>query len=120
MIKRIVISGCRNYDNYKSIKEFADICLSKICNENEIIILSGGCKGVDLLGEKYAGEKGYQIERFLANWQKYGNWAGPKRNEEMAKKCDYVICFWDGESKGTKSMIKYAKMYNKPIKIKLI
>ena len=39
---------------------------------------------------------------------------------EMAKMADYVICFWDGESNGTRSMIEFAKKFNKPIKIKLI
>ena len=38
----------------------------------------------------------------------------------MAKVGDYVICFWDGKSRGTKSMIEYAKKFNKPIRIKYI
>jgi len=38
----------------------------------------------------------------------------------MAEVSDYVICFWDGKSRGTKSMIEYAKKYNKPHKIKII
>ena len=40
-----------------------------------------------------------------------------KRNKKMAEVCDYVICFWDGKSRGTKSMIDYALKMNKPIKI---
>ena len=38
----------------------------------------------------------------------------------MANDCDYVICFWDGKSKGTKSMIELAKEKGKKVKIKMI
>lgn len=82
--------------------------------------LSGGCKGADALGERYAEENGFKIEHFPAEWNKFGKSAGPIRNFQMAKNCDYVICFWDGKSKGTKSMINYAKQLNKPIKVKKI
>ena len=91
--------------------------LSNIQKENDIIILSGCANGADAIGERYAKENGLKVEKYPANWEKYGKSAGPRRNEEMANKCDYVICFWDGNSKGTKSMIDFAKKYKKPIRI---
>ena len=120
MIKRIVIAGCRDFNDYKEAKEYIDFCISNIRKGNEIIIVSGGASGADALGERYAKENGFKIERYPAEWEKYGRSAGPKRNEIMAKICDYVICFWDGKSRGTKSMIEYAKKYGKPIRIKQI
>ena len=120
MTKRIVIAGCRDYTNYKEAKEYIDACISQIRKENEIIIISGGAKGADALGEQYAKENSFKIERYPADWEKYGLSAGPKRNEQMAKICDFVICFWDGRSRGTKSMINYANKYKKPIRIKKI
>ena len=119
MIKRIVIAGCRN-NNYEEAEKFIDLCISRIKIDNTLIFLSGCCQGADMLGEKYAIKNGYKIEKFPAEWKKYGNTAGPKRNLEMAKICDYVICFWDGKSKGTKSMLNYAQQYNKPLRIKYI
>ncbi len=120
MIYRVVIAGCRNYNNYAEAKRFIDRCLSRILKENEIIIVSGGCSGADMIGERYAKESGFKIERYPANWGKFGKSAGPKRNEEMARIADFVICFWDNESKGTKSMIELAKKHGKPVKIKII
>ena len=120
MTKRIVIAGCRDYTNYKEAKEYIDACISQIRKNNEIIIISGGAKGADALGEQYAKENNFKIERYPADWEKYGLSAGPKRNEQMAKICDFVICFWDGQSRGTKSMINYANKYKKPIRIKKI
>ena len=120
MIKRVVIAGCRYYNNYDEAKIYIDYCLSNIKKENDIIIVSGGASGADAIGERYAKENGFKLEKYPADWKRFGKSAGPKRNEQMAIVSDYIICFWDGKSKGTKSMIEYAKKYNKPIKIKKI
>ncbi len=117
-VKRVVIAGCRNYTNYEEAKSFIDKCLLNIRKDNSIIILSGGASGADALGEKYAAENGFVVERYPAQWNKYGKSAGPRRNKQTAEACDFVICFWDGKSRGTKSMIEYTKLYNKPLRIK--
>ncbi len=120
MIKRIIVAGCRNYEDYDTAKKYIDMCINKIREKYDLVFLSGGCRGADMLGERYANENGFIIERYLADWQKHGKGAGPKRNFQMAKECDYVICFWDGKSRGTASMISYAKKLKKPLKIKKI
>ncbi len=119
-VKRVVIAGCRHYNDYNEAKKFIDNCLLNVRKGNEIIILSGGARGADALGERYADDNGFKIEKHPAEWEKHGKAAGPIRNKEMAENCDYVICFWDGKSNGTRSMIFYAKEFNKPIKIKKI
>ena len=120
MTKRVVIAGCRNYNNYDEAKKYIDLFISRIKYEYTLIFVSGGCSGADFLGERYAKENGYKIERHSAEWEKFGKSAGPKRNLEMARNCDYVICFWDGKSRGTKSMIEYTVKMGKPIRIKYI
>ena len=117
MVKRLVIAGCRKFNDYQVLKEYVDFCISKVQKEYQIVVLSGGCAGADIMGERYALERGLAVERYSADWKKYGRAAGPIRNEKMAQKADYVICFWDGKSKGTASMIRYAQKYNKPLKI---
>jgi len=104
----------------KKQKKYINFCISKIRKRYTLIFLSGGCKGADILGERYAKENGFKIERHPAKWNKYGRAAGPLRNKQMAELCDYVICFWDGKSKGSKSMIEYAKSLNKPVRVKII
>ena len=53
-----------------------------------------------------------KVSVFKPDWEKYGRGAGPVRNKEMYKYAledePMVIAFWDGESKGTKSMIDIA------------
>lgn len=117
MIYKIVIGGCRYYNNYTAFTKVLDICLSKIKNKNEIVILSGHCSGVDKMAEYYAKENYYELEIHPAEWEKYGKSAGPKRNEIMVKKSNAVIAFWDYKSRGTKNLITLAKKYNKPIRV---
>ena len=120
MIKRIVVAGCRDYDNYEEAKQYIDQCISRIRNTNKIIILSGCAKGADSIGERYALENGFEIERYPAEWKSYGKKAGPIRNKKMAEACDIVICFWDGQSRGTKSMISCAEKLGKTVYVKRV
>ncbi len=120
IVKRVIVAGCRDYTNYEEAEKFIDYCISNIRINNRIIIISGGAKGADMLGERYARENGFSVEKYIPDWEKYGKSAGPRRNRQMAKICDFVICFWDGKSLGTKSMIDLAKHFNKPIRIKRI
>ena len=120
MIKQIVIAGCRNYDNYNEAAPFIDSCLYEIRKKHTIIILSGCSTGADSIGERYATKNGFDIEKYPADWKRFGRSAGPIRNKQMAEICDLVICFWDEKSKGTKSMIEYAKKNKKNVIIKKI
>ena len=101
-------------------QKYIDFFIKEIRKKYELIFVSGGCRGADKSDESYAAEHGYKIEVYPAEWKKYGPQAGPIRNMKMAKISDFVICFWEGKSNGTQSMINCAKKLNKSIKIKRI
>lgn len=113
---KVVIGGCRYYNNYQDFCEFTDKCLSEDRNK-AITILSGHCSGADMMAERYAKENGYELQVFPAQWNKYGRAAGPIRNKQMVELADKVIAFWDYKSAGTKTLIQYAKEENKHIDI---
>ena len=119
MTIKIVIAGTRCFDKYDEAENFIQECLCKY-KPFDSIIMSGGCSGADRIGEIFAKKNGFEIERYPAEWHRFGRAAGPKRNQTMAEKCDAVICFWDGKSKGSASMIEYAKRYKKTVFIKQI
>ena len=112
---KVIIAGGRDFTDYTLLKEFADRVLSQ---STDIEIVSGTANGADKLGERYAKEKGYPVKQFPADWDKYGKSAGFKRNKQMAEYADALIAFWDGKSRGTKSMIQLAKLFNLKIRIK--
>lgn len=108
--RKIIIAGGRSFNNYELLKERCDHYLSKaIMNKDNIIIVSGTANGADKLGEKYAQEKGFTIERHPAKWKELGKKAGYVRNKEMAEVSHALIAFWDNKSRGTKHMIDLAK-----------
>ena len=114
---KIAVAGSRHYTDYEEAVEYIDRCIHNLAKDEENIILSGGCRGADMLGERYALEHIHKIERFPARWDKYGKAAGIIRNKRIADSADVIICFWDGKSKGTKALIEYAKKLGKTIHI---
>ncbi|MBP3437630.1 MAG: DUF2493 domain-containing protein [Clostridia bacterium] len=115
---KIVVAGCRDFYDYSRVEAELDAHLKWMENQ-KIIIISGGATGADALGERYAAEHNFPVERYPADWERYGRVAGPKRNMQMAKDADEVIVFWDGKSRGTKNMIECAKKANKLCKVVL-
>lgn len=113
---RVIIAGSRTFNAYDFLCQILDVKLHSKTEEIEIV--SGGAKGADQLGERYARERGYPIKLFPANWAEYGKMAGPIRNNEMANYSDLLIAFWDGKSSGTKNMIEAA--YSHSMKVVVI
>lgn len=111
---KVIIAGGRDFLDYDLLKSICDHMLS---NLNSVEIVSGGAKGADLLGERYANESGIPCKIFPADWEKYGKGAGYKRNSEMAVYANCLIAFWNGESRGTRHMINTAKKHGLQIKI---
>lgn len=103
---RVIVAGSRGITDYDYLAKRLDEILPTLTSEPTII--SGGARGVDQMGERYAIERRLPYLRFPANWDLYGRRAGYIRNAEMAEHADALIAFWDGESRGTKHMIDEA------------
>ncbi len=112
---RLVVAGSRDFNDYNTLSTELDKYLQSVTDT--VIIISGCADGFDKLGEKYALQNGLKIERYPAEWIKYGKAAGPLRNKRMAESADAVIVFWDGISSGTKNMIECAKEVGIPCKV---
>jgi hypothetical protein len=110
---KVIIAGCRDFNNYDLLKSKLDFYFSNI-EVTEIV--SGACSGADKLGERYALEHNIPVKRFPANWS-LGRKAGPLRNEEMASYADALVAFWDLESRGTRDMINRAVAHNLKVRI---
>ena len=110
---RFVIAGSRTVSDiiflYDAIRELE--IDEKLITE----VISGNARGADRLGEIYAEENSLPLTIMPAEWEKFGKSAGYRRNEDMAKICDAVICLWAGESRGTKHMMDLAVKYNRKL-----
>lgn len=122
---KIIIAGGRKFQAYDLLK----LSVDKFIRENDIpketiCILGGEAPGADLLGKKYAHQRGFKYKGYQALWDNlntpgaviktnnygklYNAMAGHDRNLKMALDGDWLIAFWDGYSPGTKNMIKVA------------
>lgn len=113
--KYVLIAGCRDYNNYAEAKRYINRCIAEIRKRYKITVISGGARGTDNLGELYAIENGFDVKKYLPDWERYGKSAGPLRNKIMVDKADFIICFWNGKSRGTASTVKYAIKTGKPL-----
>lgn len=104
-VMKIIIAGGRDFKDYNQLCEVCDHILAQFKN---VSLVSGTARGADILGERYAKEHGYKVDRFPADWDKHGKRAGYLRNKQMAEHSDGLIAFWDNKSKGTKNMISEA------------
>ena len=94
----------------------------RVCNIEDYVadadeIVSGGARGVDSCVAEYARAKGITLTEFLPEYDLYGRAAPIVRNKKIVDYADKVVAFWDGSSRGTLSVIKYAQKVNKPCEI---
>ena len=110
----VIVAGSRNFNDYELLTAKLDKILSK---RDNVQIVSGGARGADSLGDRYAKEHNLPLKIFPANWDLYGRSAGYRRNEQMAEYADALVAFWDGESHGTKHMIETAQAMGLPLRV---
>lgn len=109
LLARVIIAGSRDFNDYQMLERKLDHLLGGLTKEGRRIeCVSGGAKGADTLGERYAVERGLAFRRFPAEWERYGKQAGWVRNQLMAWYSTHLVAFWDGSSRGTGAMIKTA------------
>ena len=117
MEMRVIICGSRNWKEEKVIPEDRIETYIKTLPRNAVIIHGGG-PGADTIVDRVARERGHTVIERKANWDLYGDAAGPIRNKEMLDfGVDKVVGFHEDiiNSKGTKDMLARARKARIPI-----
>lgn len=108
---KVIIAGSRHIEDYDVLKELIE---SSGWDIDEVV--SGGCRGVDEMGERWARENDIPVRGFAADWAKYGREAGELRNREMAQYADGLILLWDAKSPGASCMMRESARADIPIR----
>ena len=103
---KLLITGSRTFSDKV-------LLFSELDKLNFDILISGGAIGTDSIAEEYAINNNIPIDQYKPDYKKYGRGAPIVRNKKMVELCDFVIAFWDGKSRGTKSTIDYSKKLSK-------
>lgn len=84
-------------------------------------VISGGAGGPDSWGIDIAKDLGCSTTVYKAIWKKpngdVDRGAGFRRNTVLAEQADWVIAFWDGESRGTLDTITKAHNLGKRVTV---
>jgi len=123
---KVAVIGSRSFTDQKLLFSTLDEIGGKT------VIVSGGAPGADRLGERYAEANGLVKEIYKADWnnlkhpeavirfkhgRQYDANAGFRRNKVIVDSADLVVAFWDGNSRGTKHALDYARSQGKEIRI---
>lgn len=111
---KYVIFGSRDFTDFNLLSTIIE-STNSYKNGDITEIISGGAGGADSLGSRFAREHNIPLVLMLAEWAIYGRGAGYLRNTKMAEHADKGICFWDGQSRGTKQMLLECKKRGIPV-----
>ncbi|MCW8982838.1 MAG: DUF2493 domain-containing protein [Gammaproteobacteria bacterium] len=100
---KVIIAGSRQIEDARALQETIDAAGWEI---DEVV--SGACRGVDVMGEEWAHSQGIAVKQFHADWVAHGREAGALRNRAMAEYADGLILLWDGQSQGATCMLREA------------
>lgn len=110
---KLIIAGSRDFDDVGFVTAWVNHTF-RLDDIDEIV--SGGARGVDTCGERFARMHGIPVKQFPAQWDLHGRAAGPIRNAQMAKYGDVLIAFSSG-GRGTTNMINTMRKAGKPVHV---
>jgi hypothetical protein len=106
---RIGIVGSRGFPDLQAVRRYVATL------PPDTVIVTGGAQGVDMVAESEARLRSLSVVVIPAQWDRYGNKAGPLRNTELVRAIDRLVAFWDGESTGTRHAIAVAEQAKVPV-----
>lgn len=122
-ILKVGVIGSRTITNksliYKALDAFAT---RASLQKDQIVVLSGGAKGVDTLAQEWCREREVPFILFkpyflVDNKAAYNPRHYFTRNKQIIDNSDTILAFWDGETKGTSWGISYSRKQRKAITV---
>jgi|RhiMetdeSRZDD1v2_1073273.scaffolds.fasta_scaffold325799_2 SLOG family YspA-like protein len=116
---RLLVTGSRDWEG-----RYAEARINQVLNTvlalsdilgDKLTVVHGACPtGADQITDAWAVRRehdGVAVERYPANWQRYGKGAGPRRNEELVRLgADMCIGFLrQDNSTGTKNCLALSR-----------
>lgn len=113
----LLIVGSRSMTIYSFIENYLNNLVRERLQGFDIVVVSGGAKGVDTMAERWADNNGYKKVIMPADWENEGKSAGFRRNVRMhqfiaEKDNKLVVAFWDGISTGTAHNFELCRKYD--------
>lgn len=112
---RIAVIGSRTFADLDQVYKFVSSL------PRTVMVISGGARGVDETAERAARER--RISRLVYEPKVEEN--DPRyvselhaRNDRIIAAADKIVAFWDGKSRGTRSVIDKARKLGKDVEVR--
>ncbi len=107
---KVIIAGSRTFTDYQFL------CQVLAPDRHHITqVLTGGERGAELLGYRWAWKHAIKHQRCRADWERFGKAAGVRRNHQMAQAGDVFVVFGYTTSPGTAHLIQCMRKLGKPV-----
>jgi YspA, cpYpsA-related SLOG family len=107
---KVIIAGSRTFTDYQ--------CLCQVLAPERhrlTQVLTGGARGAELLGYRWAWKHAVKHQLFRADWERFGKAAGVRRNHQLAQAGDVLVVFGHTTSPGTAHLIQCIQQLGKPV-----
>lgn len=122
MVKLGVV-GSRKYNNLDNVEKvilyilaYSNVDWFKEKYGDGFVVISGGAKGVDSKAREVCEKYNIDFVEYKPDFSEgYNVRKHHERNEKIIQESNIILTFWDGKSRGTKSVIEKATFkYRKP------
>lgn len=105
----LLVCGGRDYDDWDTLCRELDAL-------QPLIVIHGAARGADRMTDRWARLRGVPRRPYPADWTRYGNAAGPLRNQQMLDEGHPtgVLAFPGGP--GTADMVRRARAAGLPVR----
>jgi len=107
---KVAVIGSRSFNSYSFLAD-------KLAGFSISCVVSGGARGADSLGARYALECGLPLQVFVPNYSRFGRSAPLVRNRSVVGCVQLVVAFWDGRSPGTAHALGLARRLGLPCRV---
>lgn len=107
------VTGGRSYADYYTVQK----TLAKVASKFDITVVHGAAKGADTLADVWCKRVGVTPVPYPADWDSYGDGAGPKRNQQMVDEGGIQLLLSFPGGSGTRDMTNRCLAANIPVKI---
>lgn len=118
-MKRVLVAGSRTWDDYHPIRIVLAGLAEAAALDKPFTVIHGGASGADSIAGYCGAQLADEVLAFPADWARYGNSAGPRRNAQMLAEGqpDELWAFSDDldVSRGTSDMVRRAISAHLPV-----
>lgn len=111
----VLVCGSRRFDDFAGVQAVIYQRLAVL--PKTAVVIHGDANGADRMAHSAALGLGLSVTKFPPLYDLYGRRAPHVRNDLMLDRASEVIAFWDGKSKGTKSVLDKAEKRGIPVEI---